>query len=168
MRTDRGGADVAIGWNHHLVHNGKLWTLSDEATGVMIISPRNYLIKVGTGRPLHVSLGVVATAGFKVELFEGTTVSGDGTTLASKLVNNNRVEPEASVNLTAFHTPTITGDGTLLASGRAGGNSHPQSPGGSARTEEEWILKPSTNYLIRITVVADSTTVTFDASVYEG
>jgi len=72
-----------------------------------------------------------------------------------------------TIGVTAEADPTVTVDGTLIGIARAGGATR-AAGGGSARQEaSEFVLRASTNYAVKVTVVADNTTVTMDASVYQ-
>ncbi len=164
MRTDRFGANVNIDWDHHLVHEGEMFILADEATGVAIATPKRWLFKVGAApKGVHFRVGVAGTNGLKLELFEAPTSSADGTGVA--LIPANRVE-QKTINATFFKDPTVSVDGTLVGVGRAGGGNFIQ-PGGQVESEIEYILKASTNYQIKATVTVDGTTVTLSGRCYE-
>ena len=137
---------------HQQIHNGKGFTHNDRHLNLANAGVSDHLIKVGDNA-LHVTyFGVVATGSpVVVEYYENTTVSADGTPMA--LGNNNRTS-EKVTTATMFEGPTITGVGDRL-----GGTEIPditvgagQSSGGQAILGGgEWILKPNTNYLYRIT-----------------
>jgi hypothetical protein len=52
---------------------------------------------------------------------------------------------------TVVHTPTISNDGTMLMQCHISGGTGPHAGGGSNGFDEEWVLKASTSYLIRLT-----------------
>jgi hypothetical protein len=49
--------------------------------------------------------------------------------------------------MTAFHTPTMSAVGTMLCDELFGSGN---KSGGETRADNEWILAPSTKYLIRV------------------
>jgi len=166
MKTDVLGAQVTLDWEHHLVHMAKMFKISDEDASVDIVGPKYWMIKLAADAPhLHAKFVVIGTAGIKAELFETPAITGDGSALA--IVAHNRVRPLRTLSgITAFYDTTVSGDGTLLVVARAGGG-RPLQPGGTARSEAEWTLETALNYILKVTVVGDGTTVTFGAGVYQ-
>jgi len=166
MRTDIHEAQVFIDWEHHLVHVAKMFSISDEDASVDIAGPKYWMIKLAGAVPwLDAKFVIVGTAGIKAELFETPTITGDGSALA--IVAMNRRRPLRTLpGVTAFYDTTVSDDGTRLAVTRAGGG-NPSQPGGQARTEVEWKLETALDYIIKVTVVANGTTVTFGSNVYQ-
>lgn len=83
----------------------------------------------------------VTNAGSVVlSLTEAIATAGDGTPIT--LVNLNRLDTPMASLVPAFHTPTTPTGGTVLQSA-AGALSEPAQLCA-------WILKPATNYLIRV------------------
>ena len=80
--------------------------------------------------------------------FEDTTISDDGS--SESVVNMNRNSAKLS-NTFVFQAPTVTGVGTELFNVSFPGGEKKDSTSGSGGTHLGWILKPSSNYLIRIT-----------------
>lgn len=78
----------------------------------------------------------------QVEVFEGTTVSANGT--AADLTNKNRLTPVVAKTQT-FTGPTVTSDGTLIATFSV------SATASSKDIRDSFILQADTNYLIRIT-----------------
>lgn len=84
------------------------------------------------------SLDANVTGNARLALFESTTVSADGAARTPQ--SRNRISaPTCPIGV--FGGPTVTGDGTQLELVGA------QDP----VTTCEWILKPGTNYLARLT-----------------
>ena len=166
MKTDIHGAQAWIDWVHFLVHQKKMFSISDEDASVDTASPKYWMIKLASGVvALHFLAEVVGTAGIKAELFETPAITGDGSALA--IVAMNRRRPLRTLpGVTAFYDTTVSDDGTRLAVTRAGGG-NPSQPGGQARTEVEWKLETALDYIIKVTVVANGTTVTFGSNVYQ-
>lgn len=138
---------------HRLIHDGMgfqlthyVASLDDDASAELIIAPpagvyphfRKYTVGA-TGGPV------------RMRVYEGTTTSDDGTVLPTFNMNRNSTNTPGTV---LTHTPTITDDGTLIET-----LLHPvptsigANVGGvtGADVGEEWIAKPSTKYLYRVT-----------------
>lgn len=166
MKTDIHEAQVGIDWIHHLVHMKKMFSISDEDASVDIAGPKYWMIKLAADiLALHFEAEIVGTSGIKAELFETPTITGDGSALS--VVAMNRIRPLRTLTgVTAFYDTTVSGDGTFLAVARAGGG-NPSKPGGSARLNVEWKLMPGLNYILKVTTVANGTTVTFGSNVYQ-
>ena len=82
-----------------------------------------------------------------IELFEGVTASADGAADNTQNVNRNSPLTPGSVVTTG---PTVTDDGTLLTTKLLSGTGKDSGQIGDT-LGEEWILKPSTKYLVRLT-----------------
>lgn len=78
-------------------------------------------------------------------IYEDTTVSANGTSLAA---NNRNRNSTRTAGLQVFHTPTVTGVGTEISSHRILGITN-KSAVTHIGDVDEWVLKPDTNYLIR-------------------
>lgn len=76
-----------------------------------------------------------------VFLFQGPTTSLDGSALTPQ--NRNRLDTPPSCPVQVFNGPTISVDGTQLTTGKAALSQNFDSG--------YWLLKPGTNYLVRIT-----------------
>ena len=151
---DLTGAAVAIEELHHMVHEGFVFHGSGKVTGMVDANVDDFLIVTAANNIPHVqSFNLSFGSGdIDVQVYEGATASDDGT--PESLFNTNRnslITPDLVMN----SAPTITGVGTLIHTGwvvpTAAGIG--QSPEGitAEGTGEEWILKPSTKYLVRIT-----------------
>ena len=92
-------------------------------------------------RPL---IGV--TQSFSLELYEGITVSADGTPVV--VANRNRTSSNVALS-TVFRAPTVTDLGLQLLDDIAVGGTGPLAPGVSTSVAE-WVLKPNTKYLLRL------------------
>ena len=143
---------VFIDTIHNRIHRGQFFSLDQFNTGLAAAGTIELLVKVTTGA--HVRLTAAAGGDARLQLFEGTTVSANGTPLTP--VNRNRFSTLAAV--TQFYSgPTITADGTsLLDTLLPGGTGGIFSGGGGGETFEEFILAPG-NYLVRLTNISGST-----------
>lgn len=145
IRVDNLEIDNAIpiiGHEENEGHKGnsyfvKGWQDVDGAATVV-----NFLFKVGSTTP-HARWKVGGETEFTLQIYEGTTVSANGTPVTSYNVNR---DSSNTATVSAFTAPTITGDGTLIWSGKIGS--------GFDATESstgEIIAATNTNYLFRIT-----------------
>lgn len=145
------GAIGTIDQEHLKIHQGKGFTLAK----------RIVIDDTGGATPTHEFLGIVPAGVFPhfrsitvssdggpvdVDLYEGTTVSANGTAITP--YNNNR-NSGTTAAMTVFESPTITTDGTLLEPIIIPGTKQQGSFGSEA--SNEWNLKADTIYMIRIT-----------------
>ena len=130
---------------------------------------QEFLIDVPTdgGMTHHVWFTVHGSLNFNASLYEATTK----TPVPSNSVpahNRNRTS-DNTCNLEVTHTPTGSGDGTLIYSNQWGGDSLLGFGGsGGALTEaHQWVLKPGTKYLARVTSGADNNHLGVSANIVE-
>ena len=144
--VDRDGRYVpVIAEEHTRIHESKGFTLTGKRT-VASGSRINILIKNPAGNFPHFRFYAFASekAPADIFLYEGTTVSVDGTELTPR--NNNRNSSNVP-NITLHETPTITDDGEEIEYSLIAGGKH---TGGTAESiTVEWILQPDQNYLLR-------------------
>lgn len=155
-----------IDYAHHEAHAGnhffvRTW-LDIEGAGttayLMFRTPN-------TTTRVHAKALIEAEAEFLVEIYEGGTVSADGTPVVAN--NNDRDKQNTHVaELTAFSAPTVTADGTLLWATRVG--SGRGDTGVSPGLGYEIIAATNQLYLFKITKAATSTHyINFDFFWYE-
>lgn len=133
---------------HAKIHAGKSFIHSGKYS-IANGASQDILIAVGAGKYPHMrdSLLVYDTP-IDILFYEDTVVSANGTALNAYNYNRN----SATVSgVSLYNTPTITGLGTLIKTSVivTGGN----KMGGSLALDPnfEMILKPSANYLLRVT-----------------
>lgn len=145
------GALATIDTVHHEVHEGEMFYVSHSAS-VNNASSMDVQILTGAGG-LHMSSAVSVGGACNLYLYEAPSTSG-GSALTS--YNKKRDDTTHSSPMTVVHTPSVSGTGTTLINGRllAGGNTQQSRIGTGVRDGSEWILKPSTKYLIRVTNVS--------------
>jgi len=142
---------------HRMVHDGFMYNASGKAIAVANAANLDLFIRLPAGEIRHVTLVEFAPddAPLDVFLYEGTTVSADGT--AVNIRNHNRISGgDPAVDL-MYVGPTVTAPGTLLhqqyipSPGAVGG----QAAGQIVENEDqEWILGHPTlekTYLWRVT-----------------
>lgn len=144
---------------HEKVHDGQFFYTNHVFTGVTSSSSVDYLIKTDSNEYLHSAFEVDVGADCRTFIYEGTTVSNDGTALTA--FNSNRSSSN-TLSSTFFHTPTVTGVGTLIKQSYIPGTTGRRITGGGtgdsiAREGGEVILKPNETYLVRITNVSSDT-----------
>lgn len=154
------GALTVIAETHRMTHEGfvfhadrKVTGLADAGTDDMLIAvpaatfPHMHRIRINTGK-----------GDIDITLYEGTTTSADGTAVTSFVTNRNSAN---TPDVVITHTPTVTGVGTAIHSAwippTATGVGQSAEGVRGAEQGEEWLLKPSTKYLLRVTNNSGST-----------
>ena len=143
-------AQNAINYEHHEVHEGNHYEHEDFST-----LANGAVLNLGfqtadTTKWLHFLYNVISTGQVEIELFEGATITWNGTNITS--INNNRNSSNTS-NLAQFQSnPTVTDPGTAISKISIGSSSNPNQgiPGALSRGNEK-ILKQNTVYLLRLT-----------------
>lgn len=127
---------------------GNAFTTSHEFTGILTGADTDILIQVGT-KDVLINVGVSGTAAVEFQLFETPTFSAAGSALTG--VNKDRRSSNTSLAVYT-HTPTVSVAGTALfppiLAGSLGDKKATLSGSG---VSTEFILAPSTDYLIRST-----------------
>jgi hypothetical protein len=140
---------------HRVGHDGFLYHASGKVTGMVDTNVDDFLIVTPASPEVNFSsVGLkVGEGDVDIQVYEDTTVSAAGSALTE--LNTNRNSSNTPGTVLTFG-PTVTGVGTLIhtdwipptATGIGA------TPGGASTIGgkgEEWILKPSSNYMIRIT-----------------
>lgn len=142
------GAIGFIEQEHLKIHEGKGFTIAKRLTIANVGGIHEFLGIVPAASFPHFRSIIVAADGgpFDIDFYEGTTVSANGTAVTPQ--NNNRNSTNTA-NLDIYDTPTITNDGTLIEPVLVPGTKQSGSLGSEG--SNEWNLKVSTNYMIRIT-----------------
>lgn len=150
--TTRGHPKSYIDFVHQKVHEGRFFSGGHYAAGVANNGTLEILFQTGPDYFFHGMADSYSGGDSVLTMYEGVTFSAAGT--AVPLTNHNRNSTNVIAS-GATHTPTITGTGTqlngpILVPGGSGGN----SSGGAGGFSNEFILKPSTAYLLRVTNVS--------------
>jgi hypothetical protein len=146
------GSVVSIDPAHDQVHRGQSFLtydykeLPNGAVG-------DYIFKVPAMYPkqVHFVLQAENTLEALYQFYEGTTVSAYGVEMPS--FNRNRNSSKVAL-MKLYVGPSITSVGTLLFQAKVGLD---KSYGGTVRSEQEFVLKDNTNYLLRVTNQASGT-----------
>lgn len=153
--TDVSNAIITISLEHSKIHQGEGWEVSIETGDILPGANYYVLFKTSEGyRPHLRSYEVTATdSPVVIRLFENAEVSTNGSAVSSK--NRNRNESDVN-GVSVFSQPAVTNEGTRLETDfiTSGGN---KIGGNAGSFYEEWIMKPSTNYLIKITNNSNNT-----------
>lgn len=148
-------AVTVIDEEHRLVHDGMVFDCDHYSASIANGASLDVHLKVPAGCYPHLrALGFAVSDGpCMFYFYEAPTLSADGTELTPRNHNRNSTNtPQMQV----FHTPTVTGVGTLLHQrfvpdmGGVGANLV-GVVGSTAGSAQEFVLKPSTSYIIRMT-----------------
>jgi len=179
---------VVIEAEHHEIHEGHMWHLTDTDTDVDISTPKYRLIVAPEESPdvssltgpdgkamqnhdfdyyfCHFYAEVNSDTDCTIEFFEAPTISANGTQLTAYWRNRNR--DDTQILTTFYKDPTVSADGTKLAHDKLTTNTRPQrSVGGSSVDRFEWVLYPEKKYIIKVTVESDDAIVTLSSMSYE-
>jgi hypothetical protein len=160
------GNRLIIEPEHGAIHDGVHFTLDyykelvsvGSTSTVMFTSPAT-----ATSQFIHFVCGVEADKAIDWYLHEGTTASGGSAITA---YNNHRTSTNTNP-VTIVANPIVTSNGTILEQHIAGSASTPQSnTGGGVVARNEWLLKPATNYLIRVVGTVATTKSVINAPYY--
>jgi hypothetical protein len=135
------------------------------AAGLPAGIPKDYLI---ISPPAAISIAHVITIvtvspGATFEFFEGAIVSANGIPLLS--FNQDRTNPAPATGF-AFENPVVVADGTRIFSQIIGSTITGGTGGTKERDEEEFLFKPLTNYLLKITPLAAGTLLSVQMRAY--
>lgn len=148
------GGLITITEPHALIHDGVVYHMSQKLTGIVNGASVDFLLKVPalTYPHIHKMRAAVGSGDVDFYSYEGTTVSADGTPITTDNLNRNSSN---TASMLMFGSPTVTDVGTeihnLWIPPTAAGVGQTQNGVSDAEAGEEWILKPSTNYLHRMT-----------------
>ena len=158
---------VSIDTVHDRIHEGQEFSISDRASPVNIATPKKYLITTpNTGLRAHFVFRVHTEPGSRVQFFEDTTVTANGTAMTPQ--NNNRNRTKAS-QLSVFAYPTVTADGTSLFDDEKGTAKIGSTKGVGLELSHanEIILKQNTKYELKITPLSNNTVASTQLDWYE-
>ena len=156
-------AQTIIDLSHRMIHEGKHYTFSYVDTDFDIADAIEVLIVVGS-KPAHISAEVIAGKDTLLQAYEGAT---HAPAVEYTAYNNNRVLNTPPT--TRLYTHNDGGaDGTLIWTSAFGLSANPTNfAGGIARADDEWILRPNTNYLFKVSTGTDNSFLTVHLFWYE-
>lgn len=142
------GAVQSIEYEHSRIHSGKGFLFNGKHTVANGASAYHLLDNPAASYPHLRVFAVTASSGpMDIEFYEGATTSASGTAVTPVNYNRNSATTAA---LACYNGPTVTTPGTLLAYMLITGTKH-ESGSGDSGGQTEWILKPSTKYLAKLT-----------------
>ena len=161
VRENVTGGHKSINTDHALIHAGRAFSFSKKfsiaAAGISYVQ-----IKTPASKYVHLKPIKVSSDGPKIDVafIEAPTVT-DGTN-AVALVNRNRPMASAyTFGTLAYDNPTSVSSGTIIEAdyigGGSGGTPVAATIGGALNNDNEFVLKQSTSYLLKITNSGAST-----------
>lgn len=162
VRVEDAMALVSTPLDHARIHRGEIWCHSAITSALNDGQAYVMHLKVGAVNELHLTFeGYGSGAGF-VQLYEAPTLTVDGTGIT--MVNRMRITANQIAKVSGlYHTPTTSANGTLLKQAAFGTG---KTSGGMVR-EEEWVLKPSTSYLLILESDSASNIMGANVAIYE-
>lgn len=157
-----------IQFEHSKVHEGNYFIFQKEIID-LASSGIVYVGLITDGKYIHYQPTTIKTnsAYLRLEFFENAEFTGG--TLTSVMNKNRNSLLESTVLL--YLSPTVTQEGIKMTGFSiygVQGNENKRS-GGVASTNQEWVLKPDTLYLAKITNVDDvQCNIDIDFEFYEG
>lgn len=141
-----------IDYAHHEIHSGNHYKAgfmdvamsSNDTVELLFVTPN-------TAQWAHWTLVGQSTGAVKIEVFEGTIASVNGTVVTSFNRNRNSSNTSSSI---VYHTPTVTNDGTKMVTKYLGSEGFKEDTGGEGRGDSEFLLKQNTKYLVRLTALS--------------
>ena len=146
---------TTIGELHRAIHDGMVFNWTGKTTGLVTTGVAEFLLVTGD-REIHLHRTTLNFGAGDIDVvgYGGVTTSADGTEDTS-IRNVNTTSTNTTPSLTAYSAPTVTDTGDLLHTQwvvpTASGTGQSQGGLSGAEAGEEWILKPNTKYLWRIT-----------------
>lgn len=132
------------------IHDGLLFAGGYYDSSVADNGDIELLIDVPSTTEVVASMFVRVGGDAVLTVFEGTTVSANGTTITPTNLNRSSAN-SPSVNM--YHTPTVTGDGTQIFESYSPGGSLGFSAGGEGALETGFFAA-NTKYLCRLTNIS--------------
>ena len=145
---------VVVDYPHHQVHEGEAFIFSDlQTAGLNINLTRDIRVSVGALAPTthtpHLILEFIASDQAEIELYEGTTWTSGGTAQVGYNRNRNVADDSGTLFVNGATALTVNAIGTAVWKGLTLSNK--SAAGGTDRGTYEFVLKPSTEYCVRVT-----------------
>lgn len=145
---------IVVDYPHHQVHEGEAFIFSDlQTAGLNATATRDIRISVGaldaTTKTPHLVIEFIADAMAEIELYEGTTWTSGGTSQAGYNRNRNVADDTGTLYVDGGTALTVNAIGTSVWKGMTTGAKN--SAGGTDRGAYEFVLKPNTEYCVRVT-----------------
>ncbi len=159
---------VIIDYPHHEIHAGSAYGLHGYSSALAKNTAIDFLIQTSSEKNLHIVMNGAVGGNSVGVLLEGPTLAGTSANGANvTFFNRNRSSTKTSLTK-VFAGPTYSSSGTEIVRQFMPGGSGKNAVGGAGEIRQEWILKPSENYGIKvINVSGDAIEVSVNASWYE-
>lgn len=147
------GAYRQITTDHGLIHQGKAFSIQNKFT--LAAAAIGYLeLIIPAGAYVHFKPVSMQSDGPKIliQLIEAPTITTGNSPLVP--VNRRRVGTPAVSIVTVKNNPTAVSAGTVLDQDYIGGGTGAGGStvsGGVAQNDNEWVLKPATTYVVKVT-----------------
>jgi hypothetical protein len=148
------GADapiVNVDVNHQRNHDGRAWfayKIAPDSAKLADAASIDIVLASASGVVPHITVDALCLGDAELYIYEGTSATG-GTSFTP--INRNRNYTTSS-QVAMIINPTVSSLGTQIDAQILPGGSGKKSSGGSAASLE-YVLKPLTNYLFRLTNV---------------
>ena len=148
------GADapmISVDVNHQRNHDGRAWfayVMNSDSSPLASNASIDIVLASASGVVPHMTIDALCLGDAEFYIYEGTSATG-GTSFTP--INRNRNYTTSS-QVAMIVNPTVTSLGTQIDAQILPGGSGKKSGGGTAGTLE-YVLKPLTNYLFRLTNV---------------
>lgn len=156
---------------HNEIHIGTFFGIHKINTNITIANPKKFLFISSSETPVpadttktHLILLVSCDLGVKIEFFENTQTSSNGTIL--NFINQNR-NSAITADDSAFEDPIVISEGTKIYEELIGSTTTGGTGGLTNRNEDELILKVGTKYLLKITPLIDGVNITTHFKLYD-
>jgi hypothetical protein len=151
-----------IDYEHHEIHAGSHFYHCDYDLSVTLNNVIEFVfITADTDKLPHLTFDVYSGAGVTIEFYAGASGITGGTTITPR---NNRTDSAIASGVTLIRDPSvIASDGTRAAGFLAGAG----RTSGFVNRDRELVLSRNTTYLVRITSLANSNSVSWCAEWYE-
>jgi hypothetical protein len=158
---------VVIQYDHHQLHEGESHEYNYLVTSLGLNANQDFRLNVPAGlapttRTPHILFEIISTAEAELYFYEDMTfTTGNGGTLQTSYNRNRNSGNIPATKIYLSPTPATTGTNIWIGLVGAG-----RSAGGE-RANSEWDLKPSADYLFRVTSRAASNKVLVRMEYYE-
>lgn len=163
-RVEDAIALVQTNLDHVRIHRGEIYTKSAALAAMNDGTSYVLHLKTGAAAEYHMTFAAAGSGAGFVRLYEDPTKTVDGTPIT--MLNHMRIAAnQRASTFSLFHTPTTSANGTLLAEIYLGSGN--KGAGDVDAREEEWVLKPSSSYLLILESDAASNIMSYAIKVYE-
>lgn len=154
---------VALEEIHSHIHEGIFFSYDTTNIALGATASIEALVVIPSGIYAHSRPACAAGATSRLSIFESPTVTDNGTEVTDDVKNRNRAS-SSTTTLTVYSGPTVSDDGDSLEDKIIPENIFFEI----SSPYLEWILKPSTTYLIRLTnLTAQAQAATLSLNWYE-